>query len=561
MYEEHFGFREPPFRITPDPRFLYRNPCVEEAAAALAYGIERRKGFLSLVGEAGTGKTTLLRHVLDTLAGNVRTVVLLHPTVEFDEILEYILGELGVPVEGGRKLVLLQRLHEFLVEHTRAGGNVALIVDEAQDLEPRVLEELRLLSNLETGTEKILQIVLAGQPELETKLADPGLRQLRQRIALHVRLRPLSADEVAAYITTRLEFAGSTRTDVFTREASERIAVVSQGIPRVVNVLCDACLVTAYALNTKQVTTRIVDEAWTDYSRLVGDLPERPAPEPVVVREPEPASARAVPVAPPSPAVEPAPAPAPPPSEPVAARPVVAPRPPEPAAAPRPTPTPPLEPMAPPARTGQRDDEPAPALFPDGDGEAVPAATLRSPWWDAPRAVTVVTVLAIVVTLGLNVFLRGTSPNRDATPTPETVVAHVPVVTEDANPMVTAASAGEARALVHEFLLAYEARDAARVAGLFAADATENDRIGADEIRADYERRFATVRDVSVTVPRIDTALRGERLTITGPIVVAYRDQNGTMIETRGTAQWEIARLGGTPRILRLRHDVDPQTS
>jgi general secretion pathway protein A len=560
MYEEHFGFREPPFRITPDPRFLYRNPCVEEAAAALAYGIERRKGFLSLVGEAGTGKTTLLRHVLDTLSGNVRTVVLLHPTVEFDEILEYILGELGVPVEGGRKLVLLQRLHEFLVEHTRAGGNVALIVDEAQDLEPRVLEELRLLSNLETGTEKILQIVLAGQPELETKLADPGLRQLRQRIALHVRLRPLSPDEVAVYITTRLEFAGSARTDVFTREASERIAVVSQGIPRVVNVLCDACLVTAYALNTKQVTAHIVDEAWTDYSRLVGDLPERPAPEPVVVRAPEPASARSVPVAPPAPAVTPAPAP-PPPSEPVAARPVVAPRPPEPAAAPRPTPTPPLEPIAPPARTSPRDDEPAPALFPDGDGEAAPAATLRSPWWDAPRAVTVVTVLAIVVTLGLNVFLRGTSPNRDATPTPETVVAHVPVVSEDANPQVTAASPGEARALVHEFLLAYEARDATRVAGLFAADATENDRIGADEIRADYERRFAAVRDVSVTVPRIDTALRGERLTITGPIVVAYRDQKGTMIETRGTAQWEIARLGGTPRILRLRHDVDPQTS
>jgi hypothetical protein len=158
------------------------------------------EGFLSLVGEAGTGKTTLLRHVLDTLAGNVRTVVLLHPTVEFDEILEYIMAELGVPTEGARKLVLLQRLHEFLVEHTRAGGNVALLIDEAQDLETRVLEELRLLSNLETGTEKILQIVLAGQPELETKLADQSLRQLRQRIALHIRLRPLSSDEVAAYI-------------------------------------------------------------------------------------------------------------------------------------------------------------------------------------------------------------------------------------------------------------------------------------------------------------------------------------------------------------------------
>src|SRR5215470_1381478 len=320
MYEQHFGFREPPFRITPDPRFLYRNPSVEEAAAALAYGIERRKGFCSLVGEAGTGKTTIMRHVLDTLSGNVRTVVLLHPTVEFDEILEYILTELGVPVEGGRKLVLLQRLHEFLVEHTRAGGNVALLIDEAQDLDGSVLEELRLLSNLETGTEKILQIVLAGQPELEAKLGDPALRQLRQRIALHVRLRPLSGDEVAAYIACRLGFAGATRRDIFTPDAVTRIAAASQGIPRVINVLADACLVTAYATAMPSVTAEIVDEAWADYARLAlvepAATPATPAPT---------VSMRTVP---------PRPAPAQPPessdvarAEPEPARPVVAPTP------------------------------------------------------------------------------------------------------------------------------------------------------------------------------------------------------------------------------------------
>jgi len=179
MYAEYFGLREPPFNITPDPRFLYLNDCYQEALAALGYGIEARKGFISLIGDAGTGKTTLLRRLLDTVGPATKTVLLLNPTVSFDEILEHILLELGVPPEGGRKLVLLQRLNEFLLEHTQAGGNVALLIDEAQDLRPDVLEELRLLSNLETAREKILQIVLAGQPELDATLADPSLRQLR----------------------------------------------------------------------------------------------------------------------------------------------------------------------------------------------------------------------------------------------------------------------------------------------------------------------------------------------------------------------------------------------
>src|SRR5438552_3308963 len=190
MYAEYFGLRESPFNITPDPRFLYLNDCYQEALAALGYGIEARKGFISLIGDAGTGKTTLLRRLLDTVGPATKTVLLLNPTVSFDEILEHILLELGVPPEGGRKLVLLQRLNEFLLEHTQAGGNVALLIDEAQDLRPDVLEELRLLSNLETAREKILQIVLAGQPELDATLADPSLRQLRPRVALRIRLRP-----------------------------------------------------------------------------------------------------------------------------------------------------------------------------------------------------------------------------------------------------------------------------------------------------------------------------------------------------------------------------------
>src|SRR5215813_10555761 len=238
MYADFYGLRELPFNVTPDPRFLYLNDCYQEALAALGYGIDARKGFISLIGEAGTGKTTLLRRLLDSVAPSTRTVLLLNPTVSFEEILEHILLELGVPPEGGKKLVLLQRLNEFLIEHTRSGGNVALLIDEAQDLSPGVLEELRLLSNLETAREKILQIVLAGQPELDGILANPGLRQLRQRVTLRIRLRPLSSAEVALYVRTRLEHAGAASRDLFSPDALARVAELSQGIPRLVNVLC-----------------------------------------------------------------------------------------------------------------------------------------------------------------------------------------------------------------------------------------------------------------------------------------------------------------------------------
>jgi general secretion pathway protein A len=289
MYGDFFGLARAPFNITPDPSVLYLNDCYQEAIAALAYGIEARKGFVALVGEAGTGKTTLLRRLLETLDRNVRTVLLLHPTVSFDEILEHILRELGLPTDGGRKLVFLQRLHEFLLEHTRAGGNVALLIDEAQDLAPGVLEELRLLSNLETGREKILQIVLAGQPELDAKLADPGLRQLRQRIAMHVRIRPLSPPEVEAYVRTRLEAAGARDTRIFTPEAVALIARISDGIPRIVNVLCDACLMGAFASGQARVAPALVEEAWTDFAHSAAPPAPAPAPPPPEVAPPLPA--------------------------------------------------------------------------------------------------------------------------------------------------------------------------------------------------------------------------------------------------------------------------------
>lgn len=328
MYASYFGLSEPPFNITPDPRFLYVNECYQEAIAALRYGIDARKGFIALVGEAGTGKTTMLRRLMDALDPSCRTVLLLHPTVSFDEILEHILLELGIPVEGARKLTMLQRLHEFLIEHTHAGGNVALLIDESQDLQTSVLEELRLLSNLETGKEKIIQIVLAGQPELDGKFADVSLRQLRQRITLQIRLRQLRADEVAAYIAARLERVGGQLDRVFEPAAVARIAAVSAGIPRVVNVVCDASMLHAFATESGRVTATIVDEAWADYSRgyqamegaplvpaqavradtAVTPAPvtitEAPAPVTAPLPEPKPSAAASVPEMPVSSPVE-----------------------------------------------------------------------------------------------------------------------------------------------------------------------------------------------------------------------------------------------------------------
>src|SRR5262245_5637859 len=302
MYEAFYGLREQPFRVTPDPRFLYRNPAIDEAVSALSYGITQRKGFLSLVGEVGTGKTTLLRHLLDSVPPGTQTVLILYPTVQFEEMLEHILHELGIPTDGAGKFVKLQRLHEFLIEHTRAGGNAAILIDEAQDLDGRVLEELRLLSNLETGTEKILQILLAGQPELERKLAQTELRQLRQRIALHVRLRAFTPPEVAAYVRSRLERAGAQDGGLFAPEALERIAELTAGIPRVVNVLCDAALVTGFAEGARQISRAIVDTTWADYAHLSPSptpaAPPSPAVDtPVVVVQPPPAPPEAPPAA------------------------------------------------------------------------------------------------------------------------------------------------------------------------------------------------------------------------------------------------------------------------
>ena len=268
MYRAFFGFREDPFNLTPDPKFLYLNASYREALAAMRHGVNARKGFVSLIGEAGTGKTTLLRCLLAELEPGTRSVLVLNPAVGFDELLAFILTDLGHPPRPGmQKLELLQMLNAELLETLAHGGNVVVLIDEAQDLAIPVLEELRLLSNLETAKEKILQFVLAGQPELDATLARPELRQLRQRIAVPARLRPLARDEVQAYVAARVSAAGGDGRGLFTPAAMRRLWWFSRGVPRLVNVACDAALVNAYAAGTRLVGWRIMTEAVRDFRR------------------------------------------------------------------------------------------------------------------------------------------------------------------------------------------------------------------------------------------------------------------------------------------------------
>jgi general secretion pathway protein A len=264
MYCEFYQLTERPFNVTPDPKFLYLNARYREAIASLNYGITQRKGFITLIGEAGTGKTTLLKRLLEDLDPKTKTVFIFNTNVTFEEILEYIFAEFDLPVHNGKKLYMLQRLNTFLLEELRAGGNVALLIDEAQDLEYSVLEDLRLLSNLETAKEKILQIVLSGQPELGQKLSNPILRQLRQRISINCRLLPLSRDEITEYLQYRLQAAGCPDLKLFTRDAEDQIYHFSRGVPRLVNVVCDNALVIGYALGKKRIGGDIVKEAAAD---------------------------------------------------------------------------------------------------------------------------------------------------------------------------------------------------------------------------------------------------------------------------------------------------------
>jgi len=266
LYQTHFGLSQAPFNITPDPSFLYLSASHREGLAQLSYGIRARKGFVVLTGEVGTGKTTLIHALLNELNGSAQTALIFSTIVSPPDLLRSVCEEFGL-VEPKRPLQeihdYLVSLNEFLLESYRKGENCALIIDEAQNLSAEVLESIRLLSNFETSKDKLLQILLVGQPELAVRLNSPELRQLKQRVMLRHHLRALSLQECCEYVSNRLKVAGGDKS-IFTPNALESIHSYSGGIPRIVNVLCDNALLTGYALGRKEIDTGIIREVAED---------------------------------------------------------------------------------------------------------------------------------------------------------------------------------------------------------------------------------------------------------------------------------------------------------
>jgi general secretion pathway protein A len=267
MYKDFYGLRRAPFDITPDPSFFFPTPRHNEALANLSCGIRWRKGFVALTGEVGTGKTLLLRCLLDLLKRvQIASAYIVNTRLTAAEFLRHMVNDLQVPTPSGDKSELLINLNKFLIQRCQRGSTTVLIVDEAHVLEWDVLEEIRLLGNLETAQEKLLQIVLVGQPELDRNLDSPQLRQLKQRIMLRCKLAPLGIHEIRPYIETRLSLAGHKREAViFSDPAIQLIYEYSNGIPRVVNMICENALVIGCAQQTHTITPPIVEEVACDF--------------------------------------------------------------------------------------------------------------------------------------------------------------------------------------------------------------------------------------------------------------------------------------------------------
>ena len=264
MYLPFFNLREPPFNLTPDPRFLFLSSQHEEALSHLLYGIHERKGFIEITGEVGAGKTVLCRALLERLDDAVSTALIFNSYLTQTELLQAISREFGLRPAGATGAALIDQLNAYLLSEFSAGRNAVVVIDEAQNLEPTVLEQLRMLSNLETAGGKLLQIVLVGQPELRAKLSLPGMRQLDQRIAVRFHIHELSHAETASYVTHRLRVAGADNGLTFTPRALRLIYQSSGGLPRRINLLCDRALMTAYVRETRCVNGSIVRQSARD---------------------------------------------------------------------------------------------------------------------------------------------------------------------------------------------------------------------------------------------------------------------------------------------------------
>lgn len=295
MYRYFYGINDFPFGACPDPRFLYKMPHVQEALACLQYGIASRKGFVVMTGEVGTGKTTLLKTVLSSFTDRrISTAFVFNPRLDTLDFLEFVLADFGIPANPrGKpgmpqtKSGMLMQLNRWLIDRFRNGELCAIVVDEAQNLSCELLEEIRLLTNLETSSEKLVQIVLSGQPELEEKLRDPSVRQLRQRISLWCRTRPLTGEETKAYVTNRLRIVGATQ-PLFSPDAVQVVHNYSKGIPRLINLICEHAMISAYVEQIKPIPPRIVESACRELdldsqpfvlsSMAMAGMPEAPIP-------------------------------------------------------------------------------------------------------------------------------------------------------------------------------------------------------------------------------------------------------------------------------------------
>lgn len=261
MYLDFYGLSEPPFSITPSPRFLFYSAKHREAFNHLLYGVRERKGFVQLTGEVGAGKTTICRAMLEKLNEEYETALILNPILDANGLMKAIAMEFGIDVQGKDRIDTLSAINLFLLGLVEHGKDAVLIIDEAQDLTDELLEQVRLLSNLETDDQKLLQIVLMGQPELRDRLNAHNLRQLRQRITVRYHLKPLDRDEMLNYIQHRIHVSGGNGAPYFTRGAIWRVHRYTRGIPRLINALCDKCLLAGFVNQTEQIDFQLAGRA------------------------------------------------------------------------------------------------------------------------------------------------------------------------------------------------------------------------------------------------------------------------------------------------------------